>query len=129
MDTQAAPLTIEAFTAEHQRECIRCNVAPLTHSELIRLHRKGFGLPAAFSVASDLAAGFEWEGALSAFVNANAKTLKETSELGGGWYGNAWSDGSFTLRHPDNGQRIDVTASEAARFVALWQAATAGVRP
>lgn len=48
----------------------------------------------------------------------------KTADLGQGWYANANDDGTFTVRNPELGQRIDLTAEEAAKFVALWNQAT-----
>ncbi|AXQ69502.1 hypothetical protein HOU02_gp223 [Caulobacter phage CcrBL9] len=51
----------------------------------------------------------------------------KTADLGQGWYANANDDGSFTIRNPDKGQRINLTGEEAERFVALYRAAEAEV--
>lgn len=45
----------------------------------------------------------------------------KTEELGAGWFANANGDGSFTIRNPDKGQRIDLTGDEAKRFIDLWR--------
>ena len=52
-----------------------------------------------------------------------AQAIK-TADLGQGWFANANVDGSFTVRNPDKGQRIDLTADEAARFCELWEHAS-----
>lgn len=51
----------------------------------------------------------------------------KTADLGQGWFANANDDGGFTIRNPDKGQRIDLTAVEAAGFVELWNRAKAEV--
>ncbi|AXQ70052.1 hypothetical protein HOU03_gp216 [Caulobacter phage CcrSC] len=51
----------------------------------------------------------------------------KTADLGQGWYANANDDGSFTIRNPDKGQRINMTGEEAKRFVALYREAEAEV--
>lgn len=58
--------------AAHVQECARYGVKPLTGAEIVALHREGLSsLEAAFSVASDLAAGFSWREAVDAFRRAN----------------------------------------------------------
>ena len=48
------------------------------------------------------------------------KTLTKTEDLGQGWFANAYSDGSFTLRNPNLGQRIDLDAKGAEKFIFLY---------
>ena len=47
----------------------------------------------------------------------------KTADLGQGWFANANDDGSFTVRNPDKGQRIDLSAESAALFVKIWNQA------
>lgn len=47
----------------------------------------------------------------------------KTADLGQGWYANANDDGGYTIRNCDKGQRINLTAEEAKRFVELYRAA------
>ncbi|UTU08145.1 hypothetical protein CcrC1_gp459 [Caulobacter phage C1] len=51
----------------------------------------------------------------------------KTADLGQGWWANANDDGSFTVRNFDKGQRINLTADEAKRFVELYREAEAQV--
>ncbi len=54
--------------AAHVRECRTYGVAPLTGRQVTRMHREGLeGLRAAFSIASDLQAGWTWRAAVDAF--------------------------------------------------------------
>jgi len=50
------------------------------------------------------------------------KTLTKTEDLGQGWFANAWSDGSMTVRNPDKGQRIDLSPESVERLHAIFEA-------
>ncbi len=49
----------------------------------------------------------------------------KTADLGDGWYASANADGTFTVRNPDLGQRIDLTATAVGRICGLFQQAQA----
>ena len=40
----------------------------------------------------------------------------KTTDLGQGWFANALDDGGLTIRNPDKGQRIDLTAESVGRL-------------
>lgn len=50
-------------------------------------------------------------------------TAIKTADLGQGWFATANADGSFTIRNPDKGQRIDLAPGEATRFCMLYDEA------
>lgn len=52
-----------------------------------------------------------------------SKELKKTADLGQGWFANAWTDGSVTIRNCDKGQRIDLSKESADLFVKLYREA------
>lgn len=55
-------------TQAHAIECLRYGVKPLTDDQRARMHREGLrGTEAAFSIASDLAAGWTWREAVEAY--------------------------------------------------------------
>ncbi len=56
-------------------------------------------------------------------LSDTTKTLTNTSDLGGGWFANQWSDGSMTLRAPDKGQRIDLSRFAVARLKEIMREA------
>jgi len=55
----------------HVKECVRYGVQPLTGAQIVRMHSSGLqSLQAAFSIASDIQAGFTWVEAVEAFKRA-----------------------------------------------------------
>lgn len=48
------------------------------------------------------------------------KQLTATTDLGLGWYANAYTDGSMTVRNPDKGQRIDLEPESVERLRSIF---------
>ncbi len=45
-----------------------------------------------------------------------------TDDLGQGWFVSENEDGSYTLRNPDKGQRVDLTEDSARLFAEFYDA-------
>jgi hypothetical protein len=49
------------------------------------------------------------------------KELIKSADIGSGWFAQAYSDGSATVRNVDKGQRIDLPKESVDRFLEIWR--------